>query len=139
MLYKTLDRISFGSVFAVIVLLPVFFLPFTKIPIETSKGLLLVVGLVFCIIFWTMARFSDGKIVFPKSWLLLSGFGLVIVFFLSAAFSSAPQASFFGMMFDIGTFYFIFAAFLLMLASSLLFKDANKAEKIFFALITSSA
>ena len=46
MLSNISDRISFWSLFAVIVLLPVFFLPFTQIPMETSKGLLLVIGLV---------------------------------------------------------------------------------------------
>ena len=77
MLSNILDRISFYSLFLVAVLLPVFFLPFTKIPVDISKGLLLVIGLSVSIIFWTAARFSDGKIVLPKSWLLVSGFSFV--------------------------------------------------------------
>ena len=82
------DRLSFLSLFLVVVLLPVFCLPFTKIPVETSKGLLLVVGLVACVIFWAIARFSDGEIIFPKSWLLVSGFGVVLSFLLSSVFSA---------------------------------------------------
>ena len=50
MLSNILDRIAFWSIFVVIVLLPLFFLPFANIPIETSKGLLLVSGLVVSII-----------------------------------------------------------------------------------------
>ena len=84
MLSNILDRISLVSLSVVVVLLPLFFLPFTKIPIEASKGLLLVVGLAVAIITWAAARFSDGKINIPKSGLLLSGIGLVLVFFLSA-------------------------------------------------------
>ncbi|MEK7167455.1 MAG: hypothetical protein AAB791_00455, partial [Patescibacteria group bacterium] len=56
------DRVSFWSLFFVIILLPFFFLPFTKIPIETSKGLLLVIGLAVCVISWAIARFFYGKI-----------------------------------------------------------------------------
>lgn len=138
MLSNILDRISFWSLFAVIVLLPVFFLPFTQIPVETSKGLLLVLGLVVSIIFWIAARFSDGKISLPKSWLLVSGFGVVLVFLISALFSSAPQVSLFGIMFDIGTFYFLLGAFLLMLISSIILKDIKNAKIVFFGLILSS-
>ena len=139
MLSNLLDRLSFVSLFLVIVLLPIFFLPFTRISVETSKGLLLVVGLVVSIIFWTMSRFSDGRITLPKSWLLLSGAGLVTVFFLSAFFSSARQVSFFGTMFDIGSFWSVFAFFILMLASSMLIKNGKKVETVLFGLIASSA
>ncbi|MCX6751686.1 MAG: hypothetical protein NT161_02900 [Candidatus Nomurabacteria bacterium] len=138
MLSNILDRISFWSLFVVIVLLPVFFLPFTQIPIETSKGLLLVVGLVVSVIFWIAARFSDGKISIAKSWLLLSGFGILLVFFISALFSSASQVSLFGIMLDIGTFYFMLGAFLLMLVSSIVLKDIKNAKTVFWGVILSS-
>ncbi|HAS80663.1 MAG: Tetratricopeptide repeat domain protein [Candidatus Nomurabacteria bacterium GW2011_GWE1_32_28] len=138
MLSNILDRISFWSLFVVIVLLPVFFLPFTQIPVETSKGLLLVVGLAVSIIFWVAARFSDGKVVIAKSWLLLSGFGLVLVFLISALFSETLQISLFGIMLDVGTFYFILSAFLLMLVSSIILKDKKNAKVVFWGLIVSS-
>src|SRR3989338_5806340 len=92
------ERLSFLSLFLVIVLLPIFFLPFTSIPIEVSKGLLLVIWLVACVIFWAIARFIDCKIIFPRSWLLLSGFGIVLVFLLSALLSATPEVSLFGAM-----------------------------------------
>ena len=117
MLSNILDRISFWFLFTVIVLLPIFFLPFTDIPVETSKGLLLVMGLAISIIFWIAARFSDGKISIPKSWLLFSAFGVSLAFFVSALFSSSLSLSLFGIMLDVGTFYFMLAAFLLMLFS----------------------
>ena len=94
MLSNILDRISFWALFLVVVLLPIFFLPFTKIPVETSKGFLLVFGLVVSIIFWAAARFSDGKITLPKSKVLLSALAIVLVFLISAIFSGAPKMSF---------------------------------------------
>lgn len=139
MLSNILDRISFWSLFTVIVLLPIFFLPFTQIPTETSKGLLLVVGLVISIVSWIAARFLDGKINLPKSWLLFSVFGILLVFLASALFSSALKVSLFGTMFDIGTFYFMLGAILLMLISSIVLKDKRKAMAVFLGLILSSA
>src|SRR3989338_7038452 len=139
MLSNILDRISFWSLFVVIVLLPIFFLPFTQIPIETSKCLLFVMGLAISIIFWIAARFSDGKINLPKSWLLLSAFGVLLVFLISALFSSALQVSLFGIMLDMGTFYFMLGAFLLMLLSSILLKYIKNPKTVFWGIIISSA
>lgn len=136
---NTLDKVSFVSLFLVIILLPFFFLPFTNIPIEISKGVLLVAGLVICVIFWAVARFFDGKIILPKSYVLLAGAGVVLAFFLSALFSKASEVSFFGTMFDIGTFYFIFSAFLLMLMASIFFRKPKNARIILFGAILSSA
>ena len=132
------EKLSFLSLFLVIVLLPLFFLPFTNIPIETSKGLLLVLGLVASIVFWAIARFSDGKIVFPKSWLLVSGFGIALIFLLSSLLSGNSQVSLFGTMFDIGSFYFIFSGFVLMLMSSVVFKNPKQAKMLLLGAILSS-
>ena len=132
-----LDRISFWSLFLVIVLLPIFFLPFSNIPVETAKGLLLVLGLVVSIVSWSAARFSDGKIVIPKSWTLVAGLGVVFAFLLSALLSGTMKMSLFGIMFDIGTFWFIFSAYLLMLFSALIFKTEKNAKLLLLGLITS--
>lgn len=133
------DRISFLSLALVIVLLPLFFLPFTNIPIETSKGLLLVVGLTISIICWGLARFFDGKIILPRSATLLAGGGVVLAFLLSALFVKNSQVSFFGTMFDVGTFWFVFSAFLLMLMSSIILRDPRKAKIVLFGSILSGS
>lgn len=132
------NKLSFLSLFLVVILLPLFFLPFTNIPVETSKGVLLVVGLVLSVIFWAIARFVDGKISLPKSACLLAGGGIVLAFFLSALFSNTTQVSFFGTMFDLGTFWFIFAGFLLLLMSSVVFREPKNAKIVLFGLILSS-
>ncbi|OGI89403.1 hypothetical protein A2911_02430 [Candidatus Nomurabacteria bacterium RIFCSPLOWO2_01_FULL_40_15] len=137
MLSNILDRVSFWSLFSVIVLLPVFFLPFTKIPIETSKGLLLVVGLTVSIISWMAARLSEGQITIPKSFSLVAGLGIVLSFFLSATLSGASEVSFFGIMFNVGTFWFIFACFLLMFMSSVVLRDSKNTKIVLFGTIAS--
>lgn len=132
------DKLSFLSLFLVVILLPIFCLPFTNIPVETSKGLLLVLGLAACIIFWAIARFSDGKINFPRSYLLVAGGGIALITLLSALFSKASQTSLFGTMFDIGTFWFIFAGFLLMFMCSVIFRRAQEARVVLLGAILSS-
>jgi len=133
------DNLSFWSLFLVITLLPFFFLPFTSIPVEIAKGALLVVGLTLCIIFWAMARFFDGKIVLPRSQLLIGGVGIILAIFLSTVFSKTPQVSFFGTMFDLGSFWFIFSAFLVMLFSSIVFRTQKQAKIVLFGAILASA
>ncbi|MBI5139514.1 tetratricopeptide repeat protein [Candidatus Nomurabacteria bacterium] len=138
MLTNILDRISFWSLFLVIVLMPVFFLPYVNVSVDISKSLLLVVGLAVSIIFWTLARFFDGEIVLPKSPLLLSGFFIIVVFFFSAYFSASPQFSFFGIMLDVGSFWFMFATFLLMFCSAVILKKPGNAKMVFLGVISSS-
>lgn len=138
MLSNILDRISFWSLFLTVTLLPIFFLPFTSVPADTSKGLLLVLGLVISIIFWAAARFSDGKIILPKSPVLLAGLGIVVAFLGASLFSSAKSVSFFGTMFDIGTFWFMFAAFLFMFVSALVIRDSKKGRMLLLGIMTSS-
>jgi len=125
-----LDRFSFISFLLVVTLLPVFFLPFTKIPIETSKSLLLVVGLAVSVVLWAIARFYDGKISLPRSSVLIGGLGVVFSFFLSSFFSPAVKTSLFGTMFDVGTFWFMFACFLLMFVGSVVVRNIKQARVV---------
>src|SRR3989344_6946090 len=128
-------RISFSSLFLVVVLLPIFFLPFTNISIETGKDLFLIIGLIVSIIFWIMARVSDGRINLPRSMCMLAGAGIVLVSFLSAIFSGASSASLFGVMFDVGTFWFIFSGFLLMLMSAITFREPQNARIVLLGTV----
>lgn len=132
------DRLSFLSLFFVVVLLPIFFLPFVNVSVEVSKGFLLVIGLVLSVVFWAFARFFDGKIILPKSTLLLSAGGVILAVFMSAIFSKAPGVSLFGTMFDIGSFCFIFSGFLLMFMCSIVFREPKNAKILLFGSILSS-
>ena len=131
-------KLSFLSLFLVVVLLPFFFLPFVNISVGVGKGALLVFGLSFSIIFWSLARFFDGKIVLPRSLPLLGGGAVVLAVFLSAVLVKNSEVSFFGVMFDIGSFWFIFAGFLFMLMCAVIFRDQKSARVVLFGAILSS-
>ncbi len=135
---KIIGKLSFLSAFLLVTLLPIFFLPFTNIPVESGKGLFLVIGLIISVIFWIVARFIDGEIRLPKSLSLLAGLGVVLVMLLSAIFSSSRGASFFGAMLDIGSFWFIFSGFLLMLITSIVFRDPKNARLVLFGVTFSA-
>jgi hypothetical protein len=64
---------------------------------------------------------------------------MVLVFFISAFFSTARQVSFFGTMFDIGSFWSMVAFFVLMLALSISIKNNQKAGQILLGLVISGA
>ncbi len=134
-----LNKLSFLSLTIVVVLLPIFFLPFTSIPVEAAKGLFLVVGLIASVIFWTIARFSDGKIDLPRSVPILAGGGVLVATLLSTLFSKSLGLSAFGAMLDIGSFWFLFAGILLMLMSAIIFKDQKKAQFLLFGTVASAA
>lgn len=133
------DKLSLVVLFFVLVLLPVFFLPFTNIPLETSKGLLLVLGISLSVVFWALARFFDRQLSFPKSKVLLAGIGVVFFTLLSAFFSSNYAVSFFGIMFDLGSFWFIFSGFVLFLMFSIYFNTKERSRIVLFGMVLSMA
>ena len=133
------DRLSFLSLLLIVTLLPIFCLPFTSIPIEISKGLILVLGLAACAVLWAIGRFVEGKILIPKSYLLLSGFVIVVISLLSTLLSANPNISLFGVMLDTGSFWFVFAGFMLMLLVALNVRSEKQAHILLWGMIFSSA
>lgn len=138
MLSNILDRISYWAFFVVVSLLPIFVIPFVNIPIETSKTMLLVLGIAISLITWAGARFSDGKIVLPKSKLILLSFAIAFATLLAAIFSNSFKMSSFGIMFDIGSFWFTFFLALTLLTSSLVINSFKKAKLLLKGLFLSS-
>lgn len=134
---RIFDQISFYVFLLIAFLLPVFFLPFTKIPIETSKGLVVVLGLSVSLTAWALARFFDGKVLLPKSNLLLAGGGVLFAFFISALASPVKAWSFWGIMFDVGSFWFMFACFMLMFLASVIINDKFRSRLVLGVVMSS--
>jgi tetratricopeptide (TPR) repeat protein len=119
-------------------LLPIFVIPFVNIPIETSKTVLLVLGTAISFIAWAAARFSDGRVVLPKSKLILVFFAISIFTLISSLFSGSIKMSLFGVMFDIGSFYFSLFLAIFLLNTALVVNNENKAKLILKGIILSS-
>ncbi len=139
MRHTIIDRISFLVLFSFTVLLPFFFLPFLSVSIETSKGLLLVTAVIISIVCWIAARFYDGIVTIPRSTVLFIGGGAILIStLLSAIFSGSSATSFFGSMLDIGTFWFMLCAFVLMIMVALNFREPGKARFLTFGFLGSA-
>ncbi len=70
---------------------------------------------------------------------MVSGFAIALVFLLSSLFSGNSLVSLFGTMFDIGSFCFILVGFILMLMSSIIFKNPKRAKILLLGAILFSA
>lgn len=119
-------------------LLPIFFIPGTTVAPEFSKMILLEVIVLFGTFAWALGRLRDGRVVLPKSLLLVVASLLVVVFIVSALLSPAPIVSFFGSGYDIGTVNTFIVLFLLMFLSSSLFTDRNRILSLYVAFLLSS-
>lgn len=137
MLSNILDKVSFWSIFLMIVLLPIFTVPFTSIPIETSKTFVVVLGLTLAIISWAISCFSEGKIVFPKSKIFLSVLGILLVYLASSFLSDNSSTSFFGIVLDVGTFWYISSAVFALFIASIVVDNQAKNKLVLKGLISS--
>lgn len=135
---NTFDKVSFWAIFCVVVLFPIFLFPFTNIPFETAKGFLLAFGMAVSIIFWAIARFTEGKIALPRSFVLVTGLLFTIGVLLSAYYSSPRSLSFFGAMFDFGSASYLTVTFLLMTMCAILVRTLKNAKIILLGFIFSS-
>mgnify|MGYP003393302220 CR=1 FL=1 len=131
-------KVLFFSTLFIVALLPIFFIPFTTIAVSDSKSLLVVLGLALAVIAWAVSSFSRGQVSFPRSHILLAGLAVVASFLISALVSASFDMGMFGTFFDIGSFYFILAAFLLMFFGAISFRDHKSSQVFLFSLLLSS-
>ncbi len=98
---------------AALFLLPILVVPSAVVPVEFTKVLLAAVFVLA-----SLALFFHGVLVrrtFVLSWntMLVSLYALPLAYLVSAAFSSQPTLSFFGLQFETGTFGFMVLGVLL--------------------------
>lgn len=126
--------IFYGLVF----LLPIFILPFTVNSLVLSKAILayLAIGLTF--IFWLLARLQKGNLIVPKSALLLSLAGIIVVWLLASVFSGNFKLSLLGAGYEVGTFAFFLFLGLLAFLISVLFQSEKKAVALYLLLFISA-
>jgi hypothetical protein len=103
-----------------------FFLPYTPVTLEASKGFLLSVGVTLSLLFWLISRLGDGKFVVPKDKLILFALAVPLVFLISSFFSSSIYISLFGSGFEIGTFGSMLILFLVFFLSSVYFQSEKR-------------
>jgi len=98
------NNLSFITLLSTLFLCLFFFIPYSPITLEASKGFLLSVGVTLSLFFWLISRLGDGKFVIPKDKLIIFAAIIPLVFLISSFFSSSFYISLFGSGFEVGTF-----------------------------------
>jgi cytochrome c-type biogenesis protein CcmH/NrfG len=115
------NKLSFYTLLATIFVSLFFFIPFSPVTLEASKGFLLSIGTTLSIFFWLIARLGEGKFVFPKDRLILFAGAIPLVFLISSFFSPSLYISLFGSGFELGTFGSILILFIIFFLSAVSF------------------
>ncbi len=103
-----------------------FFIPYTPVTLEASKGFLLSVGATLSLFFWLISRLGDGKFVVPKDKLILFAGAIPLVFLLASFFSSSLYISLFGSGFELGTFGSMLVLFIIFFLSTIYFQSEKR-------------
>lgn len=135
---QILNKIIRYSLYLLVFLLPLWFLPFTIFPVAANKQLLLAVFCFFIIILWAIKVFSSGKLSFICNKLTLAVFLLLLILGVSTFLSASKAQSFWGMNFEPDTFFsFILYTLTFFLFANLL-KEEKEVSKTIFAFLGGS-
>ncbi len=132
-----LEKTSYISLFIAIFLLPLFFVPSKFVLFEFSKVLIIVLGVLISLVFWSLASIKKGKFEFPANLFSLSALFVVFIYLLSSIFSGNKINSLIGQGFELGTFGLVFMGFALMFLVSFLFRTKDKIFYSYMALFVS--
>ena len=97
------DKFATWAIYALVGIIPLWFLPFTILPLDLNKAYLAYALILLSFIFWLIGRVEEGKVRIPKNPLLLALVSLVGVAFVSALFSVSKHVSFIGLGYEEGT------------------------------------
>jgi tetratricopeptide (TPR) repeat protein len=120
------NKLSFVTLLATVFLSLFFFIPYTPVSLEASKGFLVSVGMTLSLFFWLIACLVEGKFSIPRDRLILFAGLIPIVFLISSFFSSSLYVSLFGTGFEIGTFGSMLVLFILFFLSSIHFQTEKR-------------
>src|ERR1035437_7520207 len=120
------NNLSFITLLFTLFMCLFFFIPYTPVTLEASKGFLLSVGATLSLFFWLISRLGDGKFLIPKDKLILFAMAIPLVFLISSFFSSSLYVSLFGSGFEIGTFGSMLVLFILFFLCSVHFQTEKR-------------
>ena len=124
--------------YALVFLMPVFALPLAVAPLASGKAVLFFGGILLTAFFWIFSALAKGSVKIPKSALLISLGAVVSVWLISALFSSNPNLSLLGKLYDLDTFSAILAAGLALFFGATIFQSEKRVFSFYFLLFCSS-
>jgi len=121
--------------FICIILTFVAFVPYFPLALDTIKGYIFSIGISLSLMMFIIARLYEGSFPIPRSKIIVAGFALAIVVFLSSIFSSSFTLSFWGRGFEIETAAFFLAAFFAFFLSSHYFMRKDRFVLFFSSIL----
>ena len=120
------DRVGVVSLSLSVFLAIVAFLPGGFMPSGILKGYLVVITVLIGLVSWLVGRLIEGTFRIPWSPLIGASGVFVVVLFLSALFSHAGYAAFFGESFEQGTFAVLAGLLFMTFLVSMLFSTRDR-------------
>lgn len=133
-----INKLSFFSLVGTVLLSVFFFIPYSGVSLEASKGFLISIGVTLSVFFWLIARLMDGRFLIPKDRIILVGLSTPVIFLIASFFSSSLYSSLFGNGFEVGTFGFSLVSFLVFFLASNYFQTENNLKNFFKYLFVSA-
>lgn len=131
------DKVSFWTLLLGLFLAPIFFIPSAIVPLQSAKAYLVFLVVIVAAAAWIVARLKDGKLVLPRSWIYVFFLAIPAWFLITALFSPNQSLSLVGEAYEIGTFAFITALFVLGYLVSVLFKSTRYSAYAYLAFFVS--
>ena len=132
------EKISHISLYALVVLLPLWFLPVTQNVLGYQKQALLIVLVFAGFAAWLAKQVQEGELRVQKSWLLLAGAGVLFAAGISTIFSLWQYGSFWGWPLDVtDNFLSLFGFFLFAILLSHVVKDTKQLSYLLSGFVVS--
>lgn len=132
------ERISRTTLYLAVLLIPLWFLPFTQNVLEYQKQTLLLLLVFLGVISWLAKSISEGEFVFRKTWIHVGVFVLLLSVGASTLFSKWQYGSFWGLPLDVSdSFLTLFAFVLLYLLLSNTIGDIKTLFRLLVYLVVS--
>lgn len=106
--------------------LPLFFIPGEALALPAAKASLASVGILIACLFFLYEVWREGRVVFPKHYLIVVAALLPVVYLLSAILATPTTLSLLGYNLEQGTFGFILLGSALLLLASVIFSDSSR-------------
>lgn len=120
------DRLGSMILLAVLVLSPIFFVPFLGLGVEVGKTYFIGLGLLIVVVAWIVARMTQGTIVIPKSPIVTFALLIPVAFLFAAFFSPAWRVSLGGLSLGVGSVVGITLLVLSFIGSALYLNSERK-------------
>lgn len=136
------EKISFWSTLLMIFILPLFtYNPFPGFSLDFGKKAIFFGLSVVALVFWLLARFEDGRFIFPGGFILKSWLLVLLSYIISSLLlfkgEGGVSNSVFGLGYDTDTLIFAFFLFVLMFLSSIFFQSVKRLSYFYIALVSS--